>query len=1427
MKEVKIFISHASDSETECQSVKNIITEETKNHFLSNEYIFKPICYKDIIPGRGQPQEEKIDPEIVDQNCRLIVLLLKNRLGTIQKDGKTGIEHEYELAKSLDKEIMIYHCDFYTQPSEIEPKQLQATNDFILNVKNEGLIEDRILSVDELCKIFRNKFSQWANKFISSEIKVNEFRQYSKGFYLLRGIAEEHYSYPKVKEIVSNALEIGKEGKVILIVGQPGSGKSVFMNQLYDEFNNKGLEYFTAIKTEFLTETDLPKEVYGLFEKVKEENSPKVLLLDSLDVLAYSHRKELQEWLLYVDKLRNIKGMTVICASRSFEAEHLYPMNEQEWSEKISIELLSDEFINKVLSKLNYDYKSISLRLREFLRVPLHLKIAAEIIKKGGDPKDICDLRGLYAKLIELLNISTEEMNLLSELAELMIEKRTIYLSYTSLNAKLLDLFDHIKKMERPGITGIIQIDSTNQRLSFSHQTLIDYFSAWKVINENKTVIDFVLEHRQNLFIRPVLRHILGSLRLDSERRLFEELDKLFLDKSKSKSIRMHIKTAVIANIASWDNPTIEEGKLLLRIFREANEGQTFVIQFFNSEPNPEWLDVLKDIYILPVLKNKNESDIAYRIILSFLVDIIKDKPSEVLDISLLLLNQEYSTTIELFFTRISDELIKIELDNSLKERFVDILEQAVRKNFIRWQYEISKTCNIIAKYFPEKGLKLYFDLVLAELQNEETEIDSSQRKLSESYYDVLPLIYKKIPFHVLLFTTDFFKRVLSGSYSREKNLFDSPSELLYSQRSITFGLSAFYEWYKNKMIEFCSNLTEETKQLIKILQESKWETQRQLSMLCKMRNISFFKDDILIYIKCVLKSDFNNPEIGKQYELFIRAIGKLFEVILPQERDEIVNLLLKLEFDDELEVRAWIWRPLNYILEIYQDERISKKIKELEEKYNFGEYKYEPPISSSDAQYAQPIVKAEKLRTKSQDELYKFLIENQNLEERWDIKEDIFYGGVNELAQEVAIIFSEDLKKYKNVIENLSKDSENDVYLKWLFWKLSEKGGTYKEYISWLIELINSVYKREKLQLEIIRFLRKEAYNLSESQFNKLMNILYDLSNAKDPEKDKFFEYRKQGYSNDALTEGINSTRGALVELVISLLSKFKDNIVLLEILENLSKDKTISVRAVLIRDLPYAIRSIGWDKCFKLFSNAFKKGAEEYSEYISDFLRYVPNDKIDKLKDILSKMREKRDGKLGEPYALIITIYYLRGIYSEEDLMEVFRDIVLIDKAKEESFNLLAYQIRYEENVDKCLKIVDKLIEEDILKGRLSILFMEAKSEDLEKFTSIIEKIIKKPKIRGETLYAMLEYLEKSILVNPLEVFNLLENLLSKVGDDFYNLKDYIPASHSKAPLNIINTIIECYPEEENRALGAIDKLIKLNWQGVNEYLYALDRL
>ena len=143
-------------------------------------------------------------------------------------------------------------------------------------------------------------------------------------------------------------------------------------------------------------------------------------------------------------------------------------------------------------------------------------------------------------------------------------------------------------------------------------------------------------------------------------------------------------------------------------------------------------------------------------------------------------------------------------------------------------------------------------------------------------------------------------------------------------------------------------------------------------------------------------------------------------------------------------------------------------------------------------------------------------------------------------------------------------------------------------------------------------------------------------------------------------------------------------------------------------------------------------------------------------------------------------------------------------------------------------CIKIITNLIKNsNTIVGSPSFIFMKARIEDINKFIPLIELILTKPDMRGEALYYILEYMEKSLLIAPLKVFGLLENILKTVGKEIYDIQKHFPASHSKAPLNIINTILKGYPEKEEKAMELLDKLIELRWEGVKEYLSAFDRI
>jgi hypothetical protein len=611
-------------------------------------------------------------------------------------------------------------------------------------------------------------------------------------------------------------------------------------------------------------------------------------------------------------------------------------------------------------------------------------------------------------------------------------------------------------------------------------------------------------------------------------------------------------------------------------------------------------------------------------------------------------------------------------------------------------------------------------------------------------------------------------------------------------------------------------------------LEQSHWETQKQLSMLCKFQSAAAFKAEILQFVDQILMSDLKDTSMYRKSELFLRAIEVIFPHISQQKREAISNSIIHLELEDKLLIRVWIWKPLNHIPRQFQNDIIKEKIKQLRENYNFeAHYKYTPPLVFTGVQAARSPVSKEELSELKSDDLYNFLIEKSELGPDWDFEQNKFFGGVKLLAREVSSLFVENFDRYRSIVEKLSGDEKNDIYIARFFLALNEKGIADDKF-DFAIDLILNIYHREDIQREILIFLEKNVSLITGNNLPKLKEVLLSLSEAQDPKEDKFFEYRKKGYSNNALTEGINSVRGELAQLSILILEKFKENF-LIEILDKLSKDKTISVRASLTAYLPYSIKVLGWEKSFGLFSNAFEKGAEEYSDLIPKFLKYTPKEDIGSLKEILEKMWKKRGGTLGKAYAMLVTIFYFRELYPMEKVIETITDEKLTGEGKQEISSLLLRQLEFKENVDKSLSVINKLLE---LKKYTSIdwdeMFRMARPEDFQIVKPVILEIINNQELWSDSgLYQMLEYLEKSLLISPFEVFELLEKIALKMDKSVWENENLSGIFYSKAPLNIINTVFECFPDKEDRAIKVLDRLIELNWSGVDHYLHSVDRI
>lgn len=813
-----------------------------------------------------------------------------------------------------------------------------------------------------------------------------------------------------------------KEGRALLIYGVPGSGKSVFLSQLYRLLEDK-IDFLTAIRAELSNEND-PEEVIKLFKEAESIAEPKVLILDSLDVLASGRMPELHRWLYCLNKLRKMPFVTAVCACRSFEAEHLYPLNIQDWSQKYPLELPDNEWIRKVIESTDYPREKISDNLLGALRVPLHLRLEVDILGKKGKISDTETIQSLYTKLFELHSLGEDESSLLGQVADKMVENKSVQIPLACITVPNQQLINNIVR------AGIIGISDSN--VSFFHQTLVDFILARDIINKGKSLRDFLLEYKQSIFVRPIIRHILILLR-PIPRKLIEELEQIFLDEG-SPPMRTHTKVGILANMASWPDPTEQETLFLLRIF-ETQGGSSLMSQFFARIPHKGWFPKLKDRSLIPSLK---EEGIKKSVSLSYIQAIAKDYPNEVLDIALELLTQKPSRELEFFFFRLFDTMDQTKLAPSEKEKYGDLIERIVQGGFIEWYYEIQRLCMQLSKIDPERALSLF----LYALQKESAAYnDLSQRTASNanslistlSFLDLLYEIEKKIPLVTLLKTADFLEDIFNKSH-----LQDTPDALLYEERDKWFGLDAFYEWFKNLALDFSKTFPSEAPQLIHKLKKSNWHTQRQLVYLCMLQAPQQYIGEIREHIYSILERNPDDPSPEHEDQLLLQLLSLGFTYLPQVDQQRIMAKINSLSFDDDLCTKIWVWRPLHHIPESLHTPAVKERLRELDRR--FGPYRYQSPYRISGGHVVSPVPKTE-LGKMEPEALYEFLIANRNLKEYdWEAMDDVLLGGTEELASEAAGVMAEDLDKYQGIIDRLADSAENDIYLKWILAKVLGK---------------------------------------------------------------------------------------------------------------------------------------------------------------------------------------------------------------------------------------------------------------------------------------------------------------------------------------------------------------------------------------------------
>ncbi len=93
-------------------------------------------------------------------------------------------------------------------------------------------------------------------------------------------------------------------------------------------------------------------------------------------------------------------------------------------------------------------------------------------------------------------------------------------------------------------------------------------------------------------------------------------------------------------------------------------------------------------------------------------------------------------------------------------------------------------------------------------------------------------------------------------------------------------------------------------------------------------------------------------------------------------------------------------------------------------------------------------------------------------------------------------------------------------------------------------------------------------------------------------------------------------------------------------------------------------------------------------------------------------SSAYNRRGSRLGEAYIVLQAIFFLRGFIKEAALIESFIDKSVSPEHKQKGITLIANHVRFDEMVDKCLSVIDKLLDKDVgINEQLNILILNAK--------------------------------------------------------------------------------------------------------------------
>lgn len=387
--------------------------------------------------------------------------------------------------------------------------------------------------------------------------------------------------------------------RVMLLVGDAGTGKSVVMKDLLETLEERNIPVLGLKADMLFSNNDKIDNLVGLGKPVVtaigelEKKGKVVLLVDQIDALSStlsSNRMPLHTVNTLVAEVCKMQNVRVVVSCRPYDQQYDPTLERYGNGRVIRMEGLPEDEVNTTLELAGIQVDDSEKDVKNFLSNPLNLFLFCRVrngqLFSGKSPNTTLLYEALWKQVVidgataaELVDTAGVK-RCLDTLVSKMYERQILSIPYNSIGAEYPHEVSYLRS------NNILCDKSENNQVQFIHQSLYDYVYARLFQESGKTITDILEGVHQGLFIRLRLKQVLFYLRDVDEDQYLDNLRCLIFDKDEKgkDKYRFHLKHLMLSNLGFLNSMSKKEKAFIRRCVLENTEYADIFIDSIFSE---------------------------------------------------------------------------------------------------------------------------------------------------------------------------------------------------------------------------------------------------------------------------------------------------------------------------------------------------------------------------------------------------------------------------------------------------------------------------------------------------------------------------------------------------------------------------------------------------------------------------------------------------------------------------------------------------------------------------------------------------------------------------------------------------------------------------------------------------------------------------